>query len=112
MGDASNAVNDQPPKFSPGDGVHVRKAYPIGHCRTPFYFRGVQGVIERHCGAFPNPEELAYGRSGLPAQHLYRVRARQGDVWKDYGGSPLDTIEVEVFEHWLEPCRGAGGQMG
>lgn len=92
------------PRFQPGDAVRVRKAYPVGHCRTPFYFRGVQGVIERYCGAFANPEELAYGRSGEPAVPLYRVRAKQADVWSDYQGSPRDTIEVEVFEHWLEPC--------
>lgn len=89
------------PKYSVGENVRVRKAYPIGHCRTPAYFRDATGIIERYCGAFPNPEELAYGRDGLPAVALYRVRARQAELWPNYSGSSLDTIEVEVFEHWL-----------
>lgn len=95
-----NSPSDAP-LFNNGDRVEVRKAYPIGHCRTPAYFRGAKGIVERHCGAFANPEELAYGRSGLPPVHLYRVRARQVDLWASYAGPVLDTIDVEVFEHWL-----------
>jgi nitrile hydratase beta subunit-like protein len=91
------------PRFHAGDRVTVREAYPIGHVRTPYYLRGKHGVIERLCGAFPNPEELAYARSGLPAQPLYRVRFLQSDVWTDYTGQPGDVVEVEIYQHWLEP---------
>jgi nitrile hydratase len=90
------------PQFRAGDSVKVRAAYPIGHVRTPFYVRGKRGVIERQCGAFANPEELAYGRPGLPPQPLYRVRFLQRDVWPDYAGQPGDVIEVEIYQHWLE----------
>ena len=90
------------PRFQPGDTVRVIEAYPLGHVRTPFYIRGKSGTVERYCGAFPNPEELAQMRSGLPAQPLYRVRFRQRDVWPDYGGSPNDVLEVEIYQHWLE----------
>ncbi len=89
-------------RFVPGQGVRVRKAAPLGHIRTPFYIRGHAGTIERLCGSFPNPEELAQMRSGLPAQPLYRVRFRQKDVWPDYAGSPEDVLEIEIFQHWLE----------
>lgn len=95
------AEQSLPPRFACGDKVQIRQAYPIGHCRTPAYFRDAVGTIERHCGAFPNPEELAYGRSGLPRVHLYRVRASLAGLWPDYDGAPGDTIEVEIFEHWL-----------
>ncbi|MGH6968943.1 MAG: SH3-like domain-containing protein, partial [Stellaceae bacterium] len=54
-------------------------------------------------GPFPNPEELAYNRSGLPAQPLYRVRFRQREIWPDYVGNEADTLDVEIFQHWLEP---------
>ena len=90
------------PKFKPGDRVKVRKAYPVGHIRTPFYIRGHDGVVERVCGSFGNPEELAQQRSGEPKQPLYRVRFRQQEVWPDYKGSPDDVLEVEIFQHWLE----------
>jgi nitrile hydratase len=89
-------------KFKPGDAVRVRKAYPLGHIRTPFYIRGCSGVIERLCGSFGNPEELAQMRSGEPRQPLYRVRFMQKDVWPDYRGTDGDVVEVEIFQHWLE----------
>ena len=54
------------------------------------------------CGAFPNPEELAYARRGLPAQPLYRVRFLQCEVWPDYAGQPFDVLEVDIYQHWLE----------
>ncbi len=92
------------PKFKPGDRVRVMKAYPPGHVRTPYYIRGCVGEIERLCGAFPNPEELAMMRDGLPAQPLYRVRFRQKDVWADYQGGALDVVEVEIYQHWLDPA--------
>jgi nitrile hydratase len=91
-------------RFAPGDRVVVRRGESPGHIRTPYYVRGVVGVVERDCGPFPNPEELAYGRDGLPARPLYRVRFRQADLWPDYGGPAVDSVEVEVYEHWLEPA--------
>jgi nitrile hydratase len=60
------------------------------------------GVVERLCGAYPNPEELAYGRSGVPKQPLYRVRFAQRDVWPAYAGPAGDTVDVEIYQHWLE----------
>lgn len=89
-------------RFRAGDRVRVRKAYPLGHIRTPYYIRGASGVIERCCGAFGNPEELAQMRSGEPRQPLYRVRFLQRDVWPDYRGGAEDVVEVEIFQHWLE----------
>jgi nitrile hydratase beta subunit-like protein len=90
-------------RFKPGDPVRVRRAFPPGHIRTPFYIRGKSGRIERLCGSFANPEELAFGRHGLPALPLYGVRFAQRVVWPDYGGS-ADTIDIEIYEHWLEPA--------
>ena len=91
-------------RFRPGERVRVRAAFPLGHIRTPYYIRGHEGVIERVCGAFPNPEELAQQRDGLPAQPLYRVRFAQREVWPGYAGGAADTLDVEIFQHWLEPA--------
>jgi len=92
------------PRFTPGARVTVRRADPPGHIRAPWYIRGQTGEIERLCGAFPNPEELAYNRPGTPPQPLYRVRFRQRELWPDYKGAPDDTIEIEIYQHWLEPA--------
>ena len=91
-------------RFASGTRVAVRQAYPPGHVRTPFYIRGKSGIVERICGDFRNPEELAYARSGLPKQPLYRIRFRQADVWPDYEGPDADTLDIEIYEHWLEPA--------
>ena len=88
-------------RFNVGDAVSVKRIYPPGHRRTPYYIRGKHGVIERICGAFPNPEEIAYGFDGEPKRVLYRVRFPQYHVWPGYNGSAHDVIEMELFEHWL-----------
>ncbi len=90
-------------RFAVGDRVRVRRTHPPGHRRTPHYIRGKAGTIERVCGMFPNPEELAYGFDGEPRRVLYRVRFGQHEVWPDYGGAPQDILEVEIYQHWLEP---------
>jgi nitrile hydratase subunit beta len=90
------------PRFSAGDAVTVREMFAPGHIRTPWYVRGQRGTIERLCGVFGNPEELAYGRPGTPKQPLYRVRFMQRDLWPDYRGNGADTIEIEIYQHWLD----------
>jgi nitrile hydratase len=89
-------------RFAPGDRVAVRHSESPGHIRTPYYVRGLVGVVERVCGPYANPEEKAYGRPGLPALPLYRVRFPRASLWPGYGGPKSDCVEVEIYEHWLE----------
>ena len=89
------------PRFAPGDAVLVDDRDQPGHVRTPLYVRGKVGTIERVVGSFPNPEQLAYGQSGLPYRVLYRVHFRQVELWDDYVGDAADTLEIEIYEHWL-----------
>ncbi|MEM9440487.1 MAG: SH3-like domain-containing protein [Pseudomonadota bacterium] len=89
--------------FQPGDRVRVREAHPPGHVRTPYYVRGCEGVVESIAGDFANPEELAYGRDGLPRRTLYRVRFAQQDIWPSYRGLAADSLVVDIYEHWLTP---------
>ena len=91
--------------FGPGDSVRVIATHPPGHRRTPYYIRGKVGEIERVCGKFPNPEELADGFDGLPKKTLYRVRFKQTDVWENYSGPDADTVDVDIYEHWLLPVK-------
>jgi nitrile hydratase len=94
-------------RFSVGDRVSVRAAFPPGHVRTPYFVRGKAGTIVDIAGAFANPEELAYGRDGRPGIPLYHVLFRQTDLWPGYAGSTTDTAVVAIYEHWLEPARGS-----
>ena len=94
--------------FAPGDQVAVRRTAPPGHLRTPFYIRGKTGTIERVCDEFGNPEELAFGRLDGPHVRLYRVRFDLDQIWPDYNSAAGDTIDVELYEHWLEPIKEIG----
>ena len=90
-------------RFADGSLVRTKALHPPGHCRTPFYARGRQGTVLGVADHQPNPEELAYGRDGLPRLPVYRVRFRQADLWPDYQGAPGDAVVVDIFEPWLEP---------
>lgn len=83
------------------DLVRVKALAPPGHIRAPWYLRGKTGKIERELGPFNNPEQLAYG---LPAQQkpLYRVRFTMAEIWGAKAETPTDTIDAELYGHWLE----------
>jgi len=93
-------------RFAVGDRVRVRAAFPPGHVRTPFFIRGKEGQVTRVIGEFANPEELAYGRKGLPKRPLYWIQFPQSALWPDYAGGEDDSAVVDVYEHWLEPAKG------
>ncbi|MEO1207746.1 MAG: SH3-like domain-containing protein [Pseudomonadota bacterium] len=99
-----STLEDSGPAFETGTRVCVRDLEIAGHYRAPHYIRGRCGRIERYCGAFPNPERLAYGEDGLPCIQLYRVRFMQTDLWPDYAGGDGDTLDIEMYAHWLEGC--------
>ncbi len=90
-------------RFSPGDHVRVRADSAPGHVRTPVYIRGKCGVVRRIFGDFPNPEGLAYGQPGLPEKTRDEVRVRQSDIWPDYAGQERDTVDIDIYPHWLDP---------
>ena len=84
--------------------MRVRFHMPPGHVRTPAYLRGKRGWVERQLGAFPNPEVQAYGHKA-DLTPLYRVRFRMDEVWGAAAERPEDTLDAEVYGHWLEPVE-------
>jgi nitrile hydratase subunit beta len=95
---------DPAPLYAPGDRVRIIDLGKPGHVRVPHYAREMVGVVERYGGTFQNPEDRAYGRGRGTAVRLYRIRLRQCDLWADYAGDPTDTLELEVYDHWLRPA--------
>ena len=95
------------PDYDIGAPVRVRLAWPPGHVRTPVYIRGHVGTVAANLGRYPNPEEIAFRRSGHPGSVLYRVRFRQLEIWPDYKGPQSDTLDIEIYHHWLEPAQSA-----
>lgn len=101
-------------RFRAGDTVRVLDLGKSGHVRTPFYVRGRTGEVVELCGYYLNPEDLAVGNTAGPAIPLYRVNFRQTALWRNYGGSPLDTLCIEIYDHWLAsaPARVGSGEPG
>ncbi len=89
--------------LTPGTNVQVRLDWPETsgpcHIRTPHYLRGKRGVVVRHLGDYPNPEDLAFARPA-PILPLYHVRFPLAGLWPEATGD--DTILVELYGSWLE----------
>lgn len=92
-------------RFAPGQRVRIAARDAPGHVRTPVYVRGRVGVVERVLPTFLDPEREAYGVNAGTDVRLYRVRIPQVALWPDYAGTPDDVLELEVYEHWLEPAE-------
>ena len=60
------------------------------------------------------PEDEAWGRDdaerGGRFEPFYVVRFRQIDLWPNYTGFDVDTLETEVSEHWLRPADPETGE--
>ena len=88
-------------RYAAGQDVRIADRTPPVHHRVPAYAKGRRGVVERVCGMHGRPEQFIRG-DGAPATRLYRVRLAQRELWPDYAGAADDTLDVEIFEHWLE----------
>ena len=95
-------------RYKAGDTVSVSFRAHDGHHRAPFYLKGRTGEVVEALGAFRNPELLGYNKPGLPMRHLYLIRFRQRDLWKNYEGPAGDVLTAEIYEHWLEPAKNKG----
>jgi hypothetical protein len=89
--------------FSQGDAIVVKDDWPESrgpaHIRTPHYLRGHRGRVLRGLGAFPNPEDLAFGHPAAK-RPLYHVTFAINELWPE--GRVGDEVVVELYEHWLE----------
>jgi len=93
--------------FTQGTRVKVQDRQISGHCRTPQYLKGKIGEVIEDTGRWRNPELLAYHKPGLPMARLFRVRFRQIDIWGADYPNPIDTLDADLYEHWLEDAEHA-----
>jgi hypothetical protein len=92
--------------FAPGEKVRVRDSWPEAkgekvHIRTPHFLRGRVGRVERFIGAFANPEDLAFGKDGLPKIGLYMVAFERGDLFPGTVKG-RETLTADLYDTWLE----------
>jgi nitrile hydratase subunit beta len=91
--------------FVKGQAVRIADRLTVGHTRVPSYVRGAQGTIERVLREFLIPEDDAFGRPDGRRLTLYRVRLAARDLWPQYRGATSDEVQLEIYEHWLEPIE-------
>lgn len=89
-------------KFKVGDRVIVRELPSLFHTRTQGYTRGHIGEIVMLRPEWVIPEDEAWGRYEGRRESFYLVRFKLCELWSDYGGSPIDTLDTEFSERWLE----------
>jgi len=96
-------ADGEAPAFRAGDPIRIGARSPVGHYRVPAYLRGKLGHVESVITpAAVDNEEEAYGRNAGSRGHYYRIAVPMTEIWPDYGGSPRDSLHIEVFETWLE----------
>lgn len=91
-------------KFKIGDRVKVLDMPSYFHTRTQGYTRGHTGTVVMLRPEWVIPEDEAWGRYEGRREPFYMVRFKLCELWDDYGGSDIDTLESEFSEHWLEPA--------
>ena len=92
-------------RFRPGDRVRVLPNVVDTHHRTPAYVKGRVGRVHALSGSFHDPEDRAYGGSGLPKRELYLVGFGMRSLWgRRYRGGQKDRLLVDIYEQWLEPA--------
>lgn len=88
--------------YHPGQKVRIDHRQEPRHHRVPHYAMGKVGVITELCSTAALPEEISETNLCGSRVPVYRVRINQRDLWNDYGSYPNDTLEIEIYQHWLE----------
>lgn len=100
--DVTSALNERP-AFAVGDRVRVLVRFPVGHYRVPIYLRGKKGVVESIIASLAVDNETeGFGQNAGSKLHYYRIAMPMTEIWRDYVGSPTDSVRIEVYETWLE----------
>jgi len=91
----------EPPVFSIGDRIRVRKNHTVGHSRAPGYVQGSAGTIFRCSGCHIFPDSNAKGKK--EGQYLYTVCFTAESLW----GRPASNSEVliDLWEPYLEAAN-------
>jgi nitrile hydratase len=89
------------PRYQTGEEVRTRDMNPAGHTRLPRYARGHRGEVVRVSPAAPVPDRVVGGLLPVPLP-VYTVRFSARELWGPQG-HPNDTVDVDVWESYLEP---------
>ena len=94
-------------KFKIGDQVQIAARFESRHHRVPAYVKGQYGIVKQILSPQGKPELLASQRNTDEQVPVYRVNLKQTELWSNYKGTSQDSLEIEIYEHWLEPISSA-----
>ena len=92
------------PRFTVGQTIRARNLQPAGHTRLPAYVRARRGTVDRVHPACVFPDTHAHGRGERP-QYVYSVRFAGDELW-GADAEPGASVNIDLFEEYLEPARG------
>jgi nitrile hydratase beta subunit len=95
---------EAPPRFAVGQTIRARNLQPAGHTRLPAYVRAKRGTVDRVHPACVFPDTHAHGRGERP-QYVYSVRFAGDELW-GADAEPGASVNIDLFEEYLEPARG------
>jgi len=109
------STDNEIPLFQEGLSVRIRSEtsrlrWRRPHIRCPGYIFGSRGTVTRYLGRHSDPSTAAF-RGPRRLLHLYSVSVPMANIWTYYSKpeshSPsLDSVQLEVYEDWLEPDHG------
>ncbi len=100
--------------FAIGDRVTIRNATSMFHTRTQAFTRGKTGTVVEFRPDWVIPEDEAWGRDdaarGGREEPFYVVRFLQKDLWPNYTGHAIDTLQTEVSQRWMTAAEPDGSE--
>lgn len=94
-------LDNEEPRFKPGDPVMVLDLHPTGHIRLPGYLRGKPGIIERYNGYYDVHDHEDSDEPQPQPEPLYAVSFEMADVWGEQ--AEPGRIIADLTESYLEP---------
>lgn len=95
-------------RYNIGDRVTIRNSTSMFHTRTQQFIRGRTGTVVENRAEWVIPEDEAWDRMDNGRHEpFYVVRFQQTDLWPNYTGFDIDTLETECSERWMMPAEEA-----
>ena len=94
-------------KFAPGEPRPGTRAVPARPRAHPLVLPRADRRDRTDLRAVPQTPSSSPTATGTAAhEFLYRVGFASRSLWPDYDGNGTDRVEIEIYEHWLEPAPG------
>ena len=98
--DRFSEIEEEEPRFEPGDEIVIKNDHPEEHTRVPRYVRGAPGVVRKVYGTFDLADAAAERRS--EPEPCYSVQIDASELWGE--DTSADTLCIDMWESYLQPA--------